>query len=56
MLVYYEPFADTEAAIQREKTLKHYVRVRPEELCGFPGPCNSAREQPDHRQNDEGGV
>ena len=26
MLVYYEPFADIEAAIQREKTLKHYVR------------------------------
>ena len=26
MLVFYEPFADIEAAIQREKTLKHYVR------------------------------
>ena len=26
MLVYYEPFADIEAAIQRAKTLKHYVR------------------------------
>ena len=26
ILVYYEPFADIEAAIQREKTLKHYVR------------------------------
>jgi putative endonuclease len=26
MLVYYEPFADVEDAIQREKTLKHYVR------------------------------
>jgi putative endonuclease len=25
-LVYYEPFADIEAAIQREKTLKHWVR------------------------------
>ena len=26
LLVYYEPFADIEAAIQREKTLKRYVR------------------------------
>ncbi len=25
-LVYYEPFVDVEAAIQREKTLKHWVR------------------------------
>jgi putative endonuclease len=25
-LVYYEPFANIEAAIQREKTLKHWVR------------------------------
>ena len=25
-LVYYEPFASIEAAIQREKTLKHWVR------------------------------
>jgi len=25
-LVYYQPFADVEAAIQREKTLKHWVR------------------------------
>lgn len=27
-LVYYEPFADINEAIQREKTLKHYVRAR----------------------------
>ncbi len=26
MLVYYEPFADIEAAIQREKSLKRYLR------------------------------
>ena len=26
MLVHYEPFADIDAAVQREKTLKHYVR------------------------------
>ena len=26
LLVYYETFADIEAAIQREKTLKHYVQ------------------------------
>jgi putative endonuclease len=26
MLVYYEPFADIHQAIQREKTLKHWVR------------------------------
>ena len=26
ILVYYQPFADIEAAIQREKTFKHYVR------------------------------
>ena len=26
MLVHYEPFADIEAAIQREKSLKRYVR------------------------------
>jgi len=26
MLVYYEEFADVRQAIQREKTLKHYVR------------------------------
>jgi putative endonuclease len=25
-LVYYEPFGDIEAAIQREKTMKHWVR------------------------------
>lgn len=25
-LVFYEPFADIEAAIQREKTMKHWVR------------------------------
>jgi putative endonuclease len=27
MLVYYEKFGDIEAAIQRGKTLKHYVRT-----------------------------
>ena len=26
LLVHYEPFSDIEAAIQREKTLKHWVR------------------------------
>jgi putative endonuclease len=25
-LVHYEPFADIEAAIQREKTMKHWIR------------------------------
>ena len=39
MLVYYEVFADIETAIQREKTLKHYVRQWKINLIERDNPC-----------------